>query len=57
METGEKIGFGLRTVHQRMQLLYGDEYGLTIASTEGVGTTITAVIPKIQGDEKGIVNG
>ncbi|SDB51748.1 two-component system, sensor histidine kinase YesM [Pseudobutyrivibrio sp. YE44] len=47
METGEKIGFGLRTVHQRMQLLYGDEYGLTISSTEGVGTTITAVIPKV----------
>ncbi len=47
IEKGEKIGFGLRTVHQRMQLLFGDEYGLTISSSEGVGTTITAVIPKI----------
>ena len=46
IETGEKIGFGLRTVHERMQLLFGEEYGLTISSTEGVGTTITAVIPK-----------
>ena len=46
IEKGEKIGFGLRTVHERMQLLFGEEYGLTISSTEGVGTTITAVIPK-----------
>ena len=45
---GEKVGFGLRTVHERMQLLYGEEYGLSISSTEGVGTTITAVIPKIK---------
>lgn len=56
IENGEKIGFGLRTVHQRMQLLYGDEYGLKISSTEGVGTTITAVIPKVESNEKGIVN-
>ena len=53
---GEKIGFGLRTVHERMQLLFGEEYGLTISSTEGVGTTITVVIPKQKHDEKGIIN-
>jgi two-component system sensor histidine kinase YesM len=57
IENGEKIGFGLRTVHQRMQLLYGDEYGLKIASSEGVGTTITAVIPKVDSGEMGIING
>ncbi|SDI23121.1 two-component system, sensor histidine kinase YesM [Pseudobutyrivibrio sp. 49] len=56
LENGEKIGFGLRTVHQRMQLLYGDEYGLKISSSEGVGTTITAVIPKVESSEKGIIN-
>lgn len=56
LENGEKIGFGLRTVHQRMQLLYGDEYGLKISSTEGVGTTITAIIPKVESSEKGIIN-
>jgi two-component system sensor histidine kinase YesM len=50
IETGEKVGFGLRTVHERMQLLFGEEYGLTISSTEGVGTTITAVIPKQKHD-------
>lgn len=56
IEKGEKIGFGLRTVHERMQLLFGEEYGLTISSTEGVGTTITAIIPKLKQDEKGIIN-
>jgi two-component system sensor histidine kinase YesM len=56
IENGEKVGFGLRTVHQRMQLLFGDEYGLKISSSEGVGTTITAVIPKVESIEKGIIN-
>lgn len=56
IENGEKVGFGLRTVHQRMQLLFGDEYGLKISSSEGVGTTITAVIPKVESIEKGKIN-
>ncbi|MCR4568679.1 MAG: sensor histidine kinase [Pseudobutyrivibrio sp.] len=56
IKTGEKIGFGLRTVHERMQLLFGEEYGLTISSAEGVGTTITAVIPKIERDQEGLLN-
>ena len=50
---GQKVGFGLRTVHERIQLLFGESYGLTISSTEGVGTTITAVIPKIEIANKG----
>ncbi len=53
---GQKVGFGLRTVHERIQLLFGESYGLTISSTEGVGTTITAVIPKIEIDDKGIID-
>ena len=54
---GEKVGFGLRTVHERLQLLFGEEYGLSISSTEGVGTTITAVIPKVKQDDEGILHG
>ena len=46
MTSGDKVGFGLRTVHQRLQLMFGEEYGLTLQSTEGVGTTIIATIPK-----------
>ena len=42
---GGREGFGLRTVHQRIQILFGSEFGLTLESTAGVGTRITAVIP------------
>lgn len=38
-------GFGLRTVHQRVQILFGAEYGLTVESTPDVGTKIIVTIP------------
>jgi two-component system sensor histidine kinase YesM len=43
----EKVsdGFGLRTVHQRIQILFGGEYGLTMESSPGVGTRIMVKIP------------
>ncbi|WP_338555620.1 sensor histidine kinase [Paenibacillus sp. KS-LC4] len=37
--------FGLRSVHERLQLLYGSEYGLDIDSKEGEGTTVTLSFP------------
>ncbi|MGO4272692.1 sensor histidine kinase, partial [Paenibacillus sp. TAF58] len=39
---------GMRNVHQRLKLMYGDTYGLTIISNEGKGTHIYFSIP-IQG--------
>ena len=41
----ERIGFGLATVHERLQLLYGEGYGLTVESIPGTGTTVTARLP------------
>lgn len=41
---GRRIG--IRNVHQRMMLYYGQEYGLTIKSTINVGTTMTLRLPK-----------
>ncbi|WP_019636165.1 sensor histidine kinase [Paenibacillus fonticola] len=38
-------GFGLRNVHQRIQLHYGPHYGLQLASEEGQGTTIYIRLP------------
>ena len=38
-------GFGLRTVHQRIQILFGAEYGLTMDSTPDAGTRIMVKIP------------
>ncbi len=36
---------GVINVHRRIQLLYGEEYGLDIASEPGNGTTVTIRIP------------
>lgn len=41
---GRRIG--IRNVHQRMMLYYGQEYGLTIKSIENVGTTMMLRLPK-----------
>lgn len=42
----ERVGFGLSTVHERLQLLFGPEYGLTVESEWGKGTKVTVRIPK-----------
>ncbi|WP_141680454.1 sensor histidine kinase [Bacillus sp. FJAT-26390] len=43
----EEVGdsFGLRSVHERLKLLYGTDYGLEITSTLGVGTIVTIEFP------------
>jgi len=38
-------GFGLRAVNQRIKILFGAEYGLSVESTEDVGTRIVVTIP------------
>jgi len=45
LATGKSEGFGLRTVHQRIQILFGGEYGLTVDSTPDVGTNVAVKIP------------
>lgn len=42
----KQIGFGLSTVHERIRLHFGPEYGLEISSTPSVGTKVTVRIPK-----------
>jgi two-component system sensor histidine kinase YesM len=39
-------GIGLRNVNERIQLHYGDEYGLEIDSIKGEGTCITLRLPQ-----------
>lgn len=38
-------GIGIRNVHDRLKLLYGEEYGVTISSTPGEGTKVKIRIP------------
>ncbi|MDO4338985.1 MAG: sensor histidine kinase [Eubacteriales bacterium] len=42
----QRVGFGLSTVHERLQLWFGAEYGLSIDSMPGEGTTVRVKIPK-----------
>ncbi|SDF69489.1 LytS/YhcK type 5TM receptor domain-containing protein [Sporolituus thermophilus] len=42
---GEGQGIGIRNVHKRLTGIYGKEYGLTIESTLGQGTTARIVLP------------
>lgn len=44
---------GLKNVHRRIALYYGEEYGLTITSQEGLGTVILLTIPIMRGDKEG----
>ncbi|MDF9843458.1 MULTISPECIES: sensor histidine kinase [unclassified Paenibacillus] len=40
-------GIGLRNVHQRLQLFYGDAYGLELQSEPGRWTTVFMTLPKV----------
>ncbi|ASA25373.1 sensor histidine kinase [Paenibacillus donghaensis] len=40
-------GIGLRNVHQRLQLFYGEVYGLEIHSEAGSWTTVFMTLPKV----------
>lgn len=39
------VGYGVRNVHRRLQLHYGNGYGLTFHSVEGSGTTVKVTFP------------
>jgi two-component system, sensor histidine kinase YesM len=38
-------GLGISSVHNRIQFIYGKEYGLTISSVIGQGTTVHVLLP------------
>ncbi|CAM4497623.1 cache domain-containing sensor histidine kinase [Paenibacillus xylanexedens] len=40
-------GIGIRNVHDRIELLYGSPYGVTIMSKVGEGTRVTVTLPLI----------
>lgn len=52
IEPGERKGFGLAAVSERIRLYYGSGYGLKISSEEGEGTVMEMYLaPKIQNGE------
>jgi two-component system, sensor histidine kinase YesM len=47
-EGDEMKSIGLRNIHQRLKLRYGDQFGLSVKSSKNTGTMITLSIP-VQG--------
>ncbi|WP_343247058.1 sensor histidine kinase [Diplocloster hominis] len=45
--------FALKNIHERVQMHYGAQYGLTFESMEQVGTVVTVKIPYMSGGESG----
>lgn len=45
-------GFGISNVEQRIQLNYGEKYGIHVSSTYGKGTCVTLNIPEVDDPEK-----
>jgi len=46
IRNSKEVGFGLRAIHKRLQLQFGESYGITgIFSTVGIGTRINVEIP------------
>ena len=45
------VGIGLRNVHERLQIYFGPEYGLTIDSQEDQGTCVSLLIPYLDWED------
>lgn len=46
-----KSGIGIKNVHERIQLTYGEQYGLKVESVEDEGTTVIIRLPRTKGGE------
>lgn len=50
-KSSEKHGYGVRNIHERIQLSYGDAYGLHYTSSLGRGTKVEIKIPALKREE------
>ena len=41
----DRHGYGVKNIHERIRIAYGDSFGLTYQSTLGKGTTVTLRVP------------
>lgn len=46
-EAGDRTGIGIKNVHERIQIYFGEKYGLHIVSELDVGTRVEILIPKV----------
>ena len=45
------VGIGISNVHQRLQIYYGEQYGMTIESELDEGTTVMLTIPNERSEQ------
>ena len=45
IDSGRGAGIALLNVNNRIRLLFGEQYGITICSTPGLGTDVTVTLP------------
>ena len=45
-------GYGVKNVVDRIHLFYGEEYGISVASTGGQGTRIDIRVPIMEGEHR-----
>lgn len=50
--TNDGMYFGLGSVNERIRIQYGDDYGVDIASTVGIGTTVSITFPVVSASKK-----
>ena len=55
--TYKASGYGLKNVNDRMQLLYGMEYGIKVFSQIDQGTRVEMRIPREKADEEAVAAG
>jgi len=50
VEEGRKQmgGIAMKNVNSRIKLLFGEEYGIHVYSTAGIGTDIRIILPKVK---------
>lgn len=48
-DVSRNMHIGIQNVDQRIKLVFGEKYGLTVESQKNVGTTVKIYIPKIDG--------
>lgn len=46
-QNARSIGIAMKNVNKRIQFYFGSQYGVDVASTQGVGTAVTVTLPKI----------
>ena len=48
-------GIAISNVNNRSQLLFGEEYGVTVFSTKGIGTDVEITLPRVSDQERSML--